>query len=46
MKVTKGYVGKRPRTWLSITADGRQAFTDHCEALRAIATGQLDAQDR
>ena len=37
VKVRKGYVGKRPRTWLSLTADGRQVFTDHLAALRDIA---------
>jgi DNA-binding MarR family transcriptional regulator len=36
VKVTKGYVGKRPRTWLSLTAQGRHAFTAHVEALHAI----------
>ncbi|KUL34970.1 ArsR family transcriptional regulator [Streptomyces sp. NRRL F-4489] len=35
--VTKGYVGKRPRTWLSLTPYGREVFTAHCRALRAIA---------
>ncbi|MFE1177000.1 winged helix-turn-helix domain-containing protein [Streptomyces sp. NPDC058773] len=35
--VTKGYVGKRPRTWLSLTPGGRTAFAAHCQALRAIA---------
>lgn len=37
VKVTKGYVGKRPRTWLALTPDGRTAFAAHCQALRAIA---------
>lgn len=37
VKVTKGYVGKRPRTWLALTPDGRTAFMAHCKALRAIA---------
>jgi DNA-binding MarR family transcriptional regulator len=37
VKVTKGYVGKRPRTWLSVTPQGRRAFESHCDALRAIA---------
>ena len=37
VKVDKGYVGKRPRTWLSLTAPGRRAMTRHLEALRAIA---------
>lgn len=39
VKVTKGYVGKRPRTWLSLTARGREAFAAHLDALRAIAEG-------
>ncbi|WP_079110517.1 winged helix-turn-helix domain-containing protein [Streptomyces roseifaciens] len=39
VKVTKGYVGKRPRTWLALTEEGRAAFTAHCAALRAIAGG-------
>lgn len=37
VKVTKGYVGKRPRTWLALTAAGRQAFDAHLAALGAIA---------
>jgi DNA-binding MarR family transcriptional regulator len=39
VKVRKGHVGKRPRTWLSLTAAGRRAFTDHLDALREIAGG-------
>lgn len=39
VKIKKGYVGKRPRTWLSLTAQGRKAFAAHLEALRAIAEG-------
>ncbi|RMB61690.1 winged helix-turn-helix domain-containing protein [Tessaracoccus antarcticus] len=37
VKVKKGYVGKRPRTWLSLTPSGRAAFEKHLEALREIA---------
>jgi DNA-binding MarR family transcriptional regulator len=37
VKVKKGYVGKRPRTWLALSASGRQAFQDHLAALRDIA---------
>jgi DNA-binding MarR family transcriptional regulator len=37
VKVKKGYVGKRPRTWLSLTASGQRASRDHLAALRAIA---------
>jgi DNA-binding MarR family transcriptional regulator len=34
--VRKGYVGKRPRTWLSLTAAGRAAFAAHVAALQEI----------
>lgn len=37
VKVRKGYVGKRPRTWLSLTNRGRAAFSAHLAALREIA---------
>jgi DNA-binding MarR family transcriptional regulator len=37
VRVRKGYVGKRPRTWLSLTAHGRRAFEGHLAALTAIA---------
>ncbi len=39
VKIRKGYVGKRPRTWLSLTPAWRAAYTGHLEALRAIAEG-------
>lgn len=39
VKVKKGYVGKRPRTWLSLSRDGRAAYESHLAALRAIAGG-------
>ncbi|RCV48449.1 winged helix-turn-helix domain-containing protein [Marinitenerispora sediminis] len=38
--VTKGYVGKRPRTWLALSEEGRRAFERHLAALRAIAEGR------
>ncbi|MCG5220176.1 winged helix-turn-helix domain-containing protein [Streptosporangium sp. KLBMP 9127] len=37
--VQKGYVGRRPRTWLSITASGSDAFERHTAALLAISRG-------
>ncbi|MFE9250646.1 transcriptional regulator [Streptomyces sp. NPDC007088] len=37
LRVRKGYVGRRPRTWLSLTPEGRAAFSGHLEALRAMA---------
>lgn len=39
VRIRKGYVGKRPRTWLSLTASGRQTWDAHVAALRAIADG-------
>ncbi len=36
VKVRKGYVGKRPRTWLSLTTDGRTEFDNHVRALTEI----------
>jgi len=38
VKVSKGFVGKRPRTWLSLTRDGRRRFERHLNALREIAS--------
>jgi DNA-binding MarR family transcriptional regulator len=37
VKVRKGYVGKRPRTWLALTADGRRKLAGHVAALQQIA---------
>jgi DNA-binding MarR family transcriptional regulator len=36
VRIRKGHVGKRPRTWLSISADGRSAFARHVAALHAV----------
>ncbi|MFF4011513.1 transcriptional regulator [Streptomyces sp. NPDC001717] len=38
VEVHKGRVGRRPRTWLSLSAEGRAVHRRHLEALRAIAT--------
>jgi DNA-binding MarR family transcriptional regulator len=40
VEVRKGYVGKRPRTWLRLSERGRRAFDAHVAALRAIAEGR------
>ena len=37
--VKKGYIGKRPRTWLKLSTAGEAAYTRHLAALRAIAEG-------
>lgn len=39
LSMRKGYVGKRPRTWLKLTSSGRLALHRHVEALREIAAG-------
>ena len=41
VSIRKGYVGKRPRTWLSLTARGREVFLGHVQALEDIARGSL-----
>lgn len=38
VKVRKGYAGRRPRTWLSLTAEGRHAWSRHITALHEIAS--------
>ena len=37
VQVKKGFVGKRPRTWLSLTSAGRLSWAAHLAALRDIA---------
>lgn len=41
VEVTKGRVGRRPRTWLALTADGRAALQEHLAALRALLAVDL-----
>jgi DNA-binding MarR family transcriptional regulator len=36
LKIRKGYVGKRPRTWFKRTPRGRAAFVAHVAALQRI----------
>lgn len=37
VKARKGFVGKRPRTWLSLTPEGHARLAAHLEALQQIA---------
>ncbi|GLF95006.1 winged helix-turn-helix domain-containing protein [Streptomyces yaizuensis] len=39
LAVDKGRVGRRPRTWLALTGEGRAVYARHLDALRAIADG-------
>ncbi|MFD9940425.1 winged helix-turn-helix domain-containing protein [Nonomuraea sp. NPDC059023] len=36
VRVEKGFVGKRPRTWLTLTEEGRAAFQEYTAVLRRI----------
>ncbi|GAA1355358.1 winged helix-turn-helix domain-containing protein [Streptomyces beijiangensis] len=38
LTVRKGYVGKRPRTWLSLTPVGQQGLVRHIAALQNIVS--------
>ncbi|EFG65623.1 transcriptional regulator [Streptomyces sp. SPB074] len=37
VRVRKGYAGRRPRTWLALTAGGRRALQAHLDGLGALA---------
>ncbi|MFI5699917.1 transcriptional regulator [Streptomyces xanthochromogenes] len=41
--IRKGAAGKRFRTWLCLTDDGRDALARHLEALQALASAVRDA---
>ncbi|WP_306747727.1 winged helix-turn-helix domain-containing protein [Saccharothrix yanglingensis] len=45
VEVVKGYEGKRPRTWLSLTDEGRAAFERYQRTLRALIDTTTPAQD-
>jgi DNA-binding MarR family transcriptional regulator len=34
--VEKGFVKRRPKTWVTATSEGREAFAAHVDALEAI----------
>ncbi|MFF9870452.1 transcriptional regulator [Streptomyces sp. NPDC013953] len=36
VEVERGYVGKRPRTWINLTEAGKAALLNHVAALQAI----------
>ncbi|GGS60317.1 transcriptional regulator [Planobispora rosea] len=39
VEVEKVFVGKRPRTWLSLTDVGRRAFQDYVSVLKRLTEG-------
>jgi DNA-binding MarR family transcriptional regulator len=42
VQVRKGYLGRRPRTWLSLTPDGRKALEEHLAALHALVDTSVE----
>jgi DNA-binding MarR family transcriptional regulator len=46
VSVRKGYVGKRPRTWLALSARGRDAFAAHLDVLREIVGASLEQSEK
>ncbi|WP_128433869.1 transcriptional regulator [Streptomyces cyaneus] len=43
VQARKGYIGKRPRTWLALTPAGREALSRHLAALQDLATSASQA---
>lgn len=43
VEVRKGYVGRRPRTWINLTDKGRHIFECHLTALNAIISDAASA---
>jgi len=37
LHIKKGYEGRRPRTWISLSGTGRDALSEHLQALEEIA---------
>nr|WP_298255487.1 transcriptional regulator [uncultured Arthrobacter sp.] len=38
VRIRKGYIGKRPRTWLKLTTEGERVWRNHLAALQDIAS--------
>jgi DNA-binding MarR family transcriptional regulator len=46
VKQIKTFVGRKPRTYIQLTARGRAAFADHVAALEGILNGSDDKKRR
>jgi DNA-binding transcriptional ArsR family regulator len=46
VEVRKGYVGKRPRTWVNLSEAGRATLSSHIAALQHIATQAAAVPER
>ena len=42
VSITKGFVGKRPRTWVAMSDVGRAAFTEYLDVLQQIIAQPAD----
>jgi DNA-binding MarR family transcriptional regulator len=42
VNIRKGYIGKRPRTWLKLTQEGHHVWRNHLAALQEIASTPPD----
>ncbi len=40
LRVEKGFVGRRPRTWVGLTGKGRDAFLAHVKELERLVKGE------
>jgi DNA-binding transcriptional ArsR family regulator len=45
VEIRKGHVGKRPRTWLKLTGQGRTAFQDYVTTLQQIVGQPIGSDD-
>lgn len=39
LEIRKGFIGKRPRTWVKLSVHGRTSLNEHVQALREITGG-------
>ncbi|HEY6478655.1 MAG TPA: transcriptional regulator [Streptosporangiaceae bacterium] len=46
VRIRKGHIGRRPRTWLSLTKAGRSAFEGHLAALSHLTEQGQSAAGR
>jgi DNA-binding MarR family transcriptional regulator len=46
VEVEKGYVGKRPRTWINLNETGRGALEKHMAAMRKVVEESQRAAER
>ena len=42
VEIEKGFVGKRPRTMISLTVKGREAFTQYVKNMQQVFEGLID----